>query len=61
MGYNHLYTIAWSQPYATDHVRPYLRQQMAERERLIEQLLEYEDFTLANQLIERIKNNENSR
>jgi hypothetical protein len=61
MGYHHLYTIAWSQPYATDHVRPYLRYQMAENERLIEKQLEDGDFALAKQLIERIKNNENSR
>jgi len=54
MNPKHLYTIKWTQPYATYKQRPYLRQLQMEMEQVIENLLEHSDFTEANQLIKRI-------
>lgn len=51
----HLYTIRWTQPYATEYQRPYLRQLQQELETIIELLLELGDFEEANQLIEKVK------
>jgi len=52
----HLYTIKWTQPYATSRQRPYLRQLQEEMEMVIESMLKCNDFTQANIIIERIKN-----
>jgi hypothetical protein len=51
----HLYTIRWTQPYATDRLRPYLRQLQEELEQVIETLLEHKQFDDANKVIARIK------
>lgn len=51
----HLYTIRWTQPYATDHLRPYLRGLQEQMEQLIEHWLEDEpDCPDAKAVIERI-------
>ena len=52
----HLWTIRWTQPYATAYQRPYLRGLQAEMEQVIEQLLDHSKFAEANTVIERIKN-----
>ena len=56
MEYKHLYTIRWTQPYATSHLRPYLRSLQEKLEESIELYLEestnYQD---AKEVIERIK------
>jgi hypothetical protein len=51
----HLYTIRWTQPYATDRLRPYLRHLQEELEQVIETLLEHKQFDDANEVIARIK------
>jgi hypothetical protein len=56
MNSRHLYTIRWTQPYATKHLRPYLRSLQEQMEQLVENQLENSDFTEANTIIERIKN-----
>jgi hypothetical protein len=51
----HLYTIRWTQPYATDRLRPYLRHLQEELEQVIENLLEHNQFDDANKVIDRIR------
>jgi hypothetical protein len=51
----HLYTIRWTQPYATDRLRPHLRHLQEELEQVIETLLEHKQFDDANKVIARIK------
>ena len=51
----HLYTIRWTQPYATDRLRPYLRHLQEELEQVIENLLEHKKFDDANKVIDRIR------
>ena len=51
----HLYTIRWTQPYATDRLRPYLRHLQEELEQVIETLLEHKKFNDANEVIDRIR------
>ena len=51
----HLYTIRWTQPYATDRRRPYLRHLQEELEQVIETLLEHKKFDDANEVIDRIR------
>lgn len=51
----HLYTIRWTQPYATDRLRPYLRHLQEELEQVIETLLEHKQFNEANEVINRIR------
>jgi hypothetical protein len=55
MNPKYLYTIRWTQPYATDRLRPYLRQLQQELEQVIENLLEHNQFNEANEVIARIK------
>jgi hypothetical protein len=55
MNPKYLYTIRWTQPYATDRLRPYLRQLQEEMEQVIESLLEHKQFNEANEVIARIK------
>ena len=55
MNPKHLYTIRWTQPYATDRLRPYLRHLQEELEQVIETLLEHKQFDDANDVIARIK------
>jgi hypothetical protein len=50
----YLYTIRWSQPYATYQMRPYLRQLRNDYEKAIEAQLERKEFTQAIEVIERI-------
>ena len=54
MNPKYLYTIRWTQPYSTDHLRPYLRQLQQELEQYIEYKLESNDFLEANEEIKRI-------
>jgi len=51
----HLYTIRWTQPYATDYLRPYLRGLQLQMETHIERRLELGDFKEAREVIDRIK------
>jgi hypothetical protein len=56
MNPKHLYTIRWTQPYATDQLRPYLRHLQEEMERTVEQwLIDEPDYPDANELIDRIR------
>jgi hypothetical protein len=58
----HLYTIKWTQPYATEWQRPYLRGLQKELEQTVEQWLKDEpDYPDANAIIERIKNASKSK
>jgi len=50
----HLYTIRWTQPYATYQMRPYLRYLRNEYEQIIETKLERKEFEDAKAVIERI-------
>ena len=50
----HLYTIRWTQPYATYQMRPYLRYLRNEYEQIIENKLERKEFEDAKAVIERI-------
>ena len=50
----HLYTIRWTQPYATYQMRPYLRQLRDDYEQMIEAQLERNHWPEAQQVIERI-------
>jgi hypothetical protein len=54
MNSKHLYTIQWTQPYATYKQRPYLRSQHEAYEQLVERMLEDGNFKEANIAIERI-------
>jgi hypothetical protein len=51
----HLYTIRWTQPYANWRERPGIRGLHEAFENLVEAVLAKEDFTEAQQVIERIK------
>jgi hypothetical protein len=51
----HLYTIRWTQPYATQTLRPYLRGLQEAMENAIEAQLEHIDFAEACNVIEQIK------
>jgi len=50
----HLYTIQWTQPYATTYLRPYLRGLQEQMEQLVEHWLEDGDYSDAKKEIERI-------
>jgi hypothetical protein len=54
MNAKHLYTLRWSQPYATAQVRPYLRALQEAMERAIEAQVERNECPEAKQVIERI-------
>lgn len=56
----HLYTIRWTQPYATSQLRPYLRGLHEQLERSIEHYLTFDEFPEAKSLIEKIKNDQRS-
>jgi len=51
----YLYTIKWTQPYATDWQRPYLRGLQQQMEQVIENILEQGEYNEAKEVIERIK------
>ena len=52
----HLYTIRWTQPYATEYLRPYLRDLQKRLEDNIESYLkESTNYADAQAVIERIK------
>jgi len=55
MNSRHLWTIKWTQPYATDYQRPYLRHLQKDLEQLIESSLKDGNFTEALETIDRIK------
>lgn len=50
-----LYTIKWTQPYATYQMRPYLRKLREEYDAQIEARLDRGEFDDAKEVIERIK------
>ena len=50
----YLYTIKWTQPYATNYQRPYMRGLQQQMEQVVEHWLEDGDFKEANEQIERI-------
>jgi hypothetical protein len=50
----HLYTIRWTQPYATWKMRPYLRHLREEYEQVIEAKLARNEFEDGKREIERI-------
>ena len=52
----YLYTIKWTQPYATQYQRPYMRGLQEQMEQVVENWLEDSDYSEANNIIERIKN-----
>jgi len=54
MNPKHLYTVRWTQPYATYQMRPYLRQLRNDYEQLIEAQLERKQWPEAQQGIKRI-------
>ena len=56
MNPKYLYTIKWTQPYATIYQRPYMRSLQEQMEQVVEHWLEDSDYTEANKIIERIKN-----
>jgi hypothetical protein len=51
----YLWTIKWTQPYATKYQRPYMRGLQEQMEQVVEHWLEDGDFTEAKEVIERIK------
>jgi len=51
----YLYTIKWTQPYATEWQRPYLRGLQKQMEQVIENILEQGEYNEAKEVIERIK------
>lgn len=51
----YLWTIKWTQPYATYQQRPYLRGLQEQLEQVIENVLEQSKYTEANEVINRIK------
>ena len=56
MNPKHLYTIRWTQPYATDQLRPYLRHLQEELERTVEQwLVDEPEYPDAKAVIDRIR------
>jgi hypothetical protein len=54
MNPQHLYTIRWTQPYATYQMRPYLRQLRDDYEVQIENKLARGEFDDAKAVLERI-------
>jgi enolase len=54
MNPQHLYTIRWTQPYATYQMRPYLRQLRNDYEVQIEDKLARGEFNDAKAVLERI-------
>jgi hypothetical protein len=50
----YLYTIRWTQPYATDYQRPYMRSLQQQMEQVVEHWLEDGDYSDANRELERI-------
>jgi hypothetical protein len=50
----YLYTIRWTQTYATDRMRPYMRHLRNEYDQVIESKLERKEFEDANLIIQRI-------
>jgi hypothetical protein len=54
MNSKYLYTIKWTQPYATNYQRPYLRGLQEQMEQVIESILEESQYAEANTIIKRI-------
>jgi hypothetical protein len=50
----YLYTIKWTQPYATTYQRPYMRGLQEQMEQIVEHWLEDGDYSEAKEAIERI-------
>jgi hypothetical protein len=50
----YLYTIKWTQPYATNYQRPYMRGLQQQMEQVVEHWLEDGDYSDAKAVIERI-------
>jgi hypothetical protein len=54
MNKQYLYTLRWTQPYATDQMRPYLRTLREAVDRSIEAQLDRNEFPQAKEVIARI-------
>ena len=54
MNPRYLYTIKWTQPYATTYQRPYMRGLQEQMEQIVEHWLEDGDYSEAKEIIERI-------
>jgi hypothetical protein len=50
----YLYTIKWTQPYATQYQRPYMRGLQEQMEQVVELWLEDSDYSDAKEVIARI-------
>ncbi len=55
MNPKYLWTIKWTQPYATRWQRPYLRGLQEQMEQVIENILEDSKYSEANEIISSIK------
>jgi hypothetical protein len=55
MNNKYLYTFKWTQPYATDWQRPYLRSLQQQMEQVIEDMLEHSTFEDAKAVIEKVR------
>lgn len=55
MNNKYLYTFKWTQPYATDWQRPYLRGLQQQMEQVIENILEHSTFEDAKRVIEKVR------
>jgi hypothetical protein len=55
MNNKYLYTFKWTQPYATDWQRPYLRGLQQQMEQVIENMLEHSTFEDAKRVIEKVR------
>ena len=56
MNPKYLYTIKWTQPYATEHLRPYMRQLQEQMEQVIEHYLEESNnYSDAKAVIDKIR------
>lgn len=51
MNKRHLYTVQWTQPYATQFQRPYIRGLQEQFEQIVEAALEHSRFEEANEVI----------
>lgn len=53
MNKRHLYTVQWTQPYATGFQRPYIRGLQEQFEQIVEAALEHSNFEEANEVIKK--------
>ena len=53
MNKRHLYTVQWTQPYATGFQRPYIRGLQEQFEQIVEAALEHSNFEEADEVIKK--------